>query len=73
MKLYGVYLGIDNGVEQWAVHALILGGEGFFIESSPALMVEEQAKRVEKLVAASAAFNAVGKFLKIRELLDTGA
>lgn len=73
MKLYGLYLGIQNGVENWAVHTLIQGGEGFFIESSPALMVEEQVSRVEKMVTASEAFTAVGEFMEIRELLDTGA
>jgi len=73
MKLFGVFLGIHNGVENWAVHALIQEQEGFFIESSPALMGEEQASRVTDLVKKSPIFAAVGEFLEIRELLDTGA
>jgi hypothetical protein len=68
-KLYGVYLGIRNGVEAWAIHSLFDNKEGFFVESSPSLMSHEQAKRILSLVEKSA-FNLEGQPAEIRLMFE---
>jgi len=59
MKYFAVFIGIQNGVENWAVHTFFVGsGEGFFVETSPALMSEEaQAEHLLTIVKKAPNFS----------------
>ena len=59
MEYFAVFIGINNGVENWAVHTFFgVSGEGFFVESSPALLSDNaQAKHLLTLVKKAPNFS----------------
>ena len=69
MELYGVCLGVSNGVNAWAVHSLIDGKEGFFIETSPALVSYAQATHLVGLIKGYPDFSTIWELIEIKPLL----
>ena len=69
MILYGVFLGISNGINAWAVHSIIDGKEGFFIETSPALVSFAQATHLVDLIKGHSDLSTTGELIEIKLLL----